>query len=281
MLKFIHLTDTHVIGGARLLYGADPTARLRTAVDSMNADHSDAAFVIHTGDMTHWGDAAAYEAFAAEISRLSMPIHLMVGNHDATEAFRAQFPAQPLDPNCFAQQVINTEVGRFILLDTRAEGRHSGQFCADRRAWLAETLEGSEAAFLFMHHPPFAIGIQSMDDIMLEDVEAFYELIAPHKHRLKHLFFGHLHRAVFGNWRGISWSCMRGLNHQVALDLAGADANIAGDLASPAYGVVLASNDQIIVHLHEFMDTSPRFSLKDPVGVDHEQHALNMRHEKA
>ena len=40
-MKFIHLTDTHVIGDG-LLYGQDPAARLRAAVASINAEHSDA-----------------------------------------------------------------------------------------------------------------------------------------------------------------------------------------------------------------------------------------------
>jgi 3',5'-cyclic AMP phosphodiesterase CpdA len=59
-MKFIHLTDTHVIGGDRLLYGANPARRLAQAVDSINAEHADAEFVIVTGDMTHWGDDDAY-----------------------------------------------------------------------------------------------------------------------------------------------------------------------------------------------------------------------------
>lgn len=50
-MKFIHLTDTHVIGKG-LLYGQDPAARLRAAVTSINTEHSDAAFVVLTGDMT-------------------------------------------------------------------------------------------------------------------------------------------------------------------------------------------------------------------------------------
>ncbi|MEM8803578.1 MAG: metallophosphoesterase, partial [Pseudomonadota bacterium] len=57
-MKFIHLTDTHVVGSG-LLYGQDPAERLAEAVTSINAEHSDAEFVIVTGDMTHWGDADA------------------------------------------------------------------------------------------------------------------------------------------------------------------------------------------------------------------------------
>lgn len=278
MLKFIHLTDTHIIGGGRLLYGSAPAAQLRAAVNSINAEHGDAAFVIHTGDLTHWGDAEAYDAFAAEIARLAMPIKLMAGNHDAGTAFRAAFPDQPVDENGFAQQVFDTAEGRFVLLDTRADGRHSGHLCAARLDWLGRAMEGAGDLFLFMHHPPFAVGIEAMDQIMLEDAEAFHDVIAPHKPRIRHLFFGHLHRAVFGNWRGVSWSCMRGTNHQVGLDLDGREPGIAGNLVPAAYGVALADKDRVVVHMHDFADLSPTFTLKAPEGDDHAAHALNIRH---
>lgn len=260
-MKFIHLTDTHVIGKG-LLYGQDPASGLSAAVRSINEDHGDAAFVVLTGDMTHWGDDAAYARFAREIGKLRMPVHLMVGNHDDTGAFASAFPDTPRDENGFVQTAFDTEHGHFLLLDTKEPGTHAGAYCAKRQDWLQGALERSDGpVLLFMHHPPFETGIKAMDRIMLQDAEAFYEVIAPHKTRIRHLFFGHVHRAIFGSWRGISYSCMRGLNHQVALDLETGPDRTAGNFEPPAYGVVLLSQDQVTVHLHDFTDASPRFFL--------------------
>jgi 3',5'-cyclic AMP phosphodiesterase CpdA len=61
-------------------------------VCSINSEHGDAEFVVLTGDMTHWRDAAAYGRFACEIRKLEMLVHLMVGNHDDTDAFAEAFP---------------------------------------------------------------------------------------------------------------------------------------------------------------------------------------------
>lgn len=277
-MKFIHLTDTHVIGGGRLLYGADPARRLAQAVDSINAEHADAAFVIVTGDLTHWGDAPAYEAFAAQIARLSMPVHLMVGNHDHTPDFAARFPDAPRDPYGFVQFSFDTGFGRAICLDTSTPGSHAGSLCPQRLDWLAQQLTTPGPVLLFMHHPPFAVGIAGMDRIMLQDAEALHAVLAPHTARIRHLFFGHLHRAVFGNWRGISYSCMRGLNHQVALNLSPDARGLPADLAAPAYGVVLLNDDCVTVHLHDFTDRSPRFTLHPPHGVQAADWALSMRH---
>lgn len=278
-MKFIHLTDTHVIGGGRTLYGANPARRLARAVDSINAEHGDAEFVVVTGDLTHWGDAGAYAAFAAEIGRLAMPVHLMMGNHDERDAFTEAFPEAPRDENGFVQSAFNTGRGRMLLLDTKAPGTHAGAFCAARRAWLRDQLDGFDGpVFLFMHHPPFDIGIHGMDTIKLEEPEAFHDVIAPYKARIRHLFFGHAHRATFGNWRGVSWSCMRGLNHQVALELGGTGPDIGGDFANPAYGVVLVNDDCTSVHMHDFADRSPRFGLSPPEGADPVAYQLEMEH---
>ena len=100
-----------------------------------------------------------------------------------------------------------------------------------------------------------------MDRIMMQDAEPFYDVIAPHESRIRHLFFDHVHRAIFGNWRGISYSCMRGLNHQVALELKSENDKIQGNFEPPAYGVVLLSPDTVTVHLHDFSDQSENFEL--------------------
>ncbi len=260
-MKFIHLTDTHVVGGG-LLYGQDPATALARAVQSINDAHGDAAFVVVTGDLTHWGDADAYARFAGEMGKLHVPAYLMVGNHDDTPAFAAAFPKTPRDENGFVQTVLHTEAGRFLLLDTKAPEGAGGAYCALRRDWLRRQLDGSDDPIvMFMHHPPCPVGIPAMDRIMLHEAEAFFDVIAPHIARIRHLFFGHVHRAIWGNWRGISYSCMRGLNHQVALDLGGPKDRISGTFEPAAYGVVLLGEDQVTVHLHDFTDSSERFDL--------------------
>ena len=259
-MKFIHLTDMHVVGTG-LLYGQDSAKRLSRAVASINAEHGDADCVIVTGDMTHWGDAEAYARFATEITKLTMPVYLMVGNHDDTPSLMQTFPDLPRDEYGFVQQAIDTAHGRFLLLDTKAPKGHAGAYCEARRDWLARQLELPGPVYLFMHHPPFKVGIKAMDAIMMLDAEAFHDVIAPHKHRIRHLFFGHVHRAIWGTWRGISYSCMRGLNHQVALDLDASAERINGNFEPPAYGVVLLQDDQVTVHLHGFADKSHSFPL--------------------
>ena len=278
-LKFIQVTDVHLISGARRLYGVSPESRLHAAIDSINQEHSDADFVVFSGDLVHWSSDENYAVFADAIKRLTMPVKLMLGNHDEPEALAKAVPGTPVDENGFVQYAEDTPAGRCLFLDTRRKDADTGEYCAVRLAWLRNELAASTGpVILFMHHPPMKVGMAGMDTLHLLDSEALFEALAPHLARIRHLFFGHVHRPIFGNWRGISFSCMRGLNHQLALDLEAPASSFPGSFEPAAYGVVLAEKDQLVVHMHEFMDRSPRFELSAPDGVDALERSLNMRH---
>jgi len=77
---------------------------------------------------------------------------------------------------------------------------------------------------------------------------------------VRHLFFGHVHRPISGSWHGVPFSTLRGTNHQVWLDFA-AKGDIPGSHEPPAYGVVLINHETVVVHSHDFMDQSLKFSL--------------------
>jgi 3',5'-cyclic AMP phosphodiesterase CpdA len=93
--KFIHLTDTHLARPGLKLYGLDPRARLDAAVADINAHHSDAAFAVVTGDLTHWGEVEAYANFAEAMAALKIPYIAMVGNHDRPFSTHWTRPATP------------------------------------------------------------------------------------------------------------------------------------------------------------------------------------------
>ena len=277
-MKFIHLTDTHLVTQGEGLYGLDPYKRLQQAVFSICRDHADAAFVALTGDMTHWGGVSEFKALKSALAPLPMPVDLVMGNHDLRHSFYEIFPDGPKDSNGFVQSVRETSMGRCLYLDTSCEGTHMGFYCADRRAWLQQQLsESDDPVFLFMHHAPFHVGISVLDEICLQEAEEFYQVIAPHKHRIRHLFYGHLHRATFGNWRGISNSCMRGTNHQACLDLRAGQKKLDASLEAPAYGVVLVDQDNLVVHMQEYLSDHLIFDNDPPEHIDPYIFARDMR----
>jgi 3',5'-cyclic AMP phosphodiesterase CpdA len=252
-MKLIHITDTHLVAPGKLLFGLDPQARLAACIDDIASHHADAALCVITGDLAHRGELAAYEALAAELDRLPMPVHALVGNHDAREPFRAAFPAAARDADGFVQAVVRRDEGDFIFLDTLDEGVHGGRLCDARLGWLAARLDeaGQRPVYLFMHHPPFAVGMTWLDEIALGEPERLARVVEGHD--IRHLFYGHVHRPVCGSWRGIPVSTMRGTNHQVPFDL-GPRIETLPTHEPPAYGVVLIEPDCVVVHFHDYLD---------------------------
>ena len=103
----------------------------------------------------------------------------------------------------------------------------------------------------------------AMDDIALKQSAEFAEVIASYRSRIRHLFFGHVHRPIFGSYGKIPFSTLRGTNHQVWFELD-ADAPHLASHEPPAYAVVFVAPDQVTVHFHDYLDR--RTLVKDGDG---------------
>jgi 3',5'-cyclic-AMP phosphodiesterase len=274
-MKLIHITDTHFVARGLKLYGLDPYVRLAAAIVDINTHHRDAELAIITGDLTHWGEPAAYASFLDCMSQLAIPYVPLVGNHDRRETCLEALTAAPRDEHGFVQGYRDASRGRLIFLDTLEHGTHAGHMCGKRLGWLARTLDETprnKPIFLFMHHPPFDVGIDVMDRIALIERDQFEAIIRPYHGRIRHLFHGHVHRPICGSWIGLPFSTLRGINHQVWFDLDPTSPHLASQEPA-AYGVVLVGDTTVIVHTHDYMDASPRFPFAKP-GVDDRTYVL-------
>jgi 3',5'-cyclic AMP phosphodiesterase CpdA len=259
-MKLIQVSDLHFVPPGTLLFGLDPRARLAAAIADINRHHGDAELCLFTGDLADCGMPAAYDALRETLAALSIPYRLILGNHDDRDNFLRAFPEAPRDEHGFVQTVVTSGVGDMILLDTHEPGQASGSFCAKRQAWLKARL--AEAAgrpvILFMHHPPLDIGIPAMDLIGLVDKQGFAEAVSgagAGAGGIRNIFFGHVHRPVSGSWRGIPYTSLRSLVHQVPFDLV-TESPVPYDHAPPAYNVIFLNGEDTVVHHHEFLDAS-------------------------
>ncbi|KKW68412.1 metallophosphoesterase [Lampropedia cohaerens] len=262
-MKFIHLTDTHLVEHGGDLFGTNPRTRLEQAVAHICEHHADAEALVITGDLTHLGQPGAYAALRECLEPLPMPVHTILGNHDGRENYRRFFPEAPRMPEGFVQYARPLGEYLALFLDTQDPGEHWGAFCETRACWLREQLQAADRpVVLFMHHPFFPVGIASMDALALREPRHFLAAIAGHEARIRHIFMGHIHRPIFGSVRGMPFSILRGTNHQVALVLGDDGSNdILGSHEPPQYGVVLLDAEQVVVHAEDYLDRSDRFYL--------------------
>lgn len=254
-MKFVQITDLHLAAPGQTVHGIDPQARLEACLADIASRHRDAEFCVITGDLAEYGEKAAYETLHSLLQGFAVKTHLMIGNHDDRAQFGLVFPNKIRDANGFVQSARRTDHGDFLFLDTVDEGCSPGTYCARRLAWLEQRLADADGrpVFLFLHHPPFDIGIPGLDGMRLLDAEPLAELLRDTP-AVQHLFFGHVHRPVWGTWQGIGFSGMRSLNHQVALDMHGA--GLVYSHESPAYAVALIDETRIVVHLNDYLDRS-------------------------
>ena len=95
------------------------------------------------------------------------------------------------------------------------------------------------------------LSVPYIDCLRLFNSEHLLTVLSQHREIIRHLFFGHVHRAVSGVWQDFPFSCVKGLNHQVALDMRGGQ-NPPYTHASPAYAVILLEGGDVVVHHREF-----------------------------
>jgi 3',5'-cyclic-AMP phosphodiesterase len=260
-MKFIHITDTHVMPRGEMLYGLDPEARLRACIADINRNHADAEFAVVSGDLTHHGHLEAYHVVRDCFAELTIPWHPMLGNHDKRPGFFEVFPDAPRDANGFVQYSFEAGGITFVCLDSHDPGGPWGTLCDQRLDWLRQELDriGDKPVYLFVHHPPFRVGIKRMDRNSLREPERLQAVLAGRRN-IRHLFYGHLHRPIAGSWHGIPFSTMRGTNHQVALNFE-IDGVVPGSREPPAYAVVFADPELTVVHFHDYLDQTADFHL--------------------
>lgn len=276
MYKLIHLTDTHLTLPGKPLYGIDPEARYKAAIDHLIDHNSDADCMVITGDLSHWGEPDAFRVLNTGLERLPFPTHLIIGNHDDRDVFRTECPHVPNDTHGFIQYRVETEAGTFLFLDTVQAGTHAGWYCEERLAWLKQALdEASGSVYLFMHHPPFPIHIPRMDRIGIVQQEAIADVIVA-SGKVRHIFFGHVHRPISGSWNGISFTTQFSTNHQVPLEFRNTDEGPDEPeftYEPPAYNVVCLEPGHTVVHTCFYSLDSDHITFGDAEDTDYEMRA--------
>lgn len=250
-MKLIQLTDIHLTTPGQTIGGRDPNANFEKALTHALAQHPDAEAIVVTGDLSDWGDRADYERLRARIATLPVPVHLAIGNHDDRATFLEVFP-ELADNDGHVQARFALRGGTGVVIDTWGPRSHAGFYCARRRAWLDATLTASEPpVFLFMHHNPVPTHVAPIDQMMLHDAEAFGAIVAAHRQRLAHIFFGHCHLPLAGSLHGVPVSSPRGTNHAGWADFTETRMLLASDLPE-SYAVIIAAGAAITVQMVEF-----------------------------
>lgn len=193
---FAFFSDTHLGLGKRNL----------DACRAMMGEIADGrpALAVNGGDVTDYGWAGEYDAYARVIDGVPFPVHHVPGNHDVRWAprglqiFRERVGAP--------YRVVEHEGAWFVLLDSTVPLSHYGHYETAQLRWLERELRrvGRRApVFVFTHH---WVG---RDPVMVDNARALYRVLEPYNVRL--VFNGHGHSDLLWDWDGLVSTMNRGL----------------------------------------------------------------------
>lgn len=253
MTRIVWMSDPH-FQGEGTIDGLNPRTRVAAAIDHANLHYPDADFAILSGDLVGGDLERSYAAMAGYLEKSRFPVYPMMGNNDERQGFRRHLSLPQNAMPDFVQFWIEAGDCQVICLDTHKPGSHAGQLCAARGAWLDDVLARSHGkpAYIFMHHPPFALGLPRQDEIRLDDGDAFLDLICRHRN-VRHLFMGHVHRPVCGTIRGIPFATIGAISFQAPAPRPAWDwDSFCPPAEAPHYAVVEIRNEDVTVQYIQF-----------------------------
>jgi Icc protein len=243
------ISDLHVQPAGEKAYGIVDTNRcLQAAVAHLNRLQPQPDIVIATGDLVDERTVAEYQMLKELLSPLRAPLYFVMGNHDDRTAFRQVFPDLPYMPReGYVQYVLDEFPLRLIVLDTLVDGESFGNLDAERLTWLDTQLanQPQQPTLIFMHHPPFATGLQGMDSLRCRGNEQLADMIRRYPN-VQRIACGHLHRSIQTVWAGTMGSIAPSVAHQVALTLL-TDQSPAFVMEPPAFQLHLWQADTGLV----------------------------------
>lgn len=254
-----HISDPHIVERGELLGGiVDSATNLRAALHHIERMAAPVDGVVVTGDLTNDGRREQYEHFVELMSTLTVPWHAILGNHDvigAADTADGALGAHVIHggPRCGSGVLVIGDVNVVGLTSAR-HADAGGTLDPIDTDWLDRTLSGLTGPTLVaVHHPPTAVGLESMDTMRLDPGSADALAAVVTRHRVDAVICGHLHRMTVTPYAGTIAISAPSVAFSVALDLA-EGATLAGSAEPPAMLVHRFSDGVLTTH-HSIIGT--------------------------
>jgi Icc protein len=252
-LKFVVMSDLHLMPEGELSLTLDTGARLEQAIDAVIARYGDADFCVLAGDLADLGQPAAYERLKTLLQRLPIPVHITLGNHDDRGTFLSVFGDEFAASTGKIDKVIDAKGYRVILLDSSEPGRVDGVLEAAQIDWLrarlAEALD--RPVIVILHHNANELHV-NVDRIRLLEADDFIAALKTHPD-IRQVIAGHVHLTSTATWHGLPFTTLAGGHYSVGFVVDQPDAPFPR-LAGPGQmAIVLGTPDRTTVLFEDFI----------------------------
>jgi 3',5'-cyclic AMP phosphodiesterase CpdA len=253
-LKFVVMSDLHLLPEGELSLTLDTAARLERAVDEVIARYGDADFCVLAGDLADTGNRAAYQRLKAIIARLPIPVHITLGNHDDRPTFLDSFGAHFAAETGKVDKIIDIKGYRIILLDSSEPGRVDGVLEAAQIEWLTARLAEAQdrPVIVILHHNANALHIHA-DTIRILEPDAFIAALKTHPD-IRQIIAGHVHLTSTAIWHGLPFTTLAGGHYSVSFDVDRPEAPLHRLEGPGQMAVVVGTPDRTTVLFDDFIN---------------------------
>jgi len=189
-IRIVQITDCHLGEEQGLeLLSMNPDESLDDVLSLINENHASNDLLIATGDLANEATLPAYQRLYRKLSdKLSYPFAWLPGNHDDPEIMATLGEDVNEKLHVLGDWLI-------ILLDSRREGCIYGHLDDSELAFLDETLAQNPNKHIMVcfHHQPVPIGSQWMDNYIIRNAPAFWDVVERHNN-IKVVLWGHIHQ---------------------------------------------------------------------------------------
>jgi 3',5'-cyclic AMP phosphodiesterase CpdA len=160
--SFVQISDTHI--GFAKDANPDVVGTLAQTIQDVNVAAPDAAFVLHTGDVTHLSKPEEFDTAAQLLKGLRQSdLHVVPGEHDVLDAdkslFFQHYGRGSVGQRWYAFDHAGVHIIALInVLDLQPGGQ--GRLGPEQLKWLADDLKGRSASqpiVVFAHMPLFEL----------------------------------------------------------------------------------------------------------------------------
>jgi len=245
-IKFVHITDTHLLDYAEgTFHGLNTKKSLELVLSESQLRYPDIDFLLFTGDISQTGTEKSYSLFRSVIKRHNLPVYCVPGNHDTPILL------QRIIPSCPDDSINIVSIGKFsiVLINSWVENKHYGMVTPRCLQQLDEHLKNSEEKFnvIAIHHPPVLINSKWLDEIGLQNQHEFLQVINKYS-RNSLLICGHVHQEIDQQLGNLRLLATPSTCHQYK---ANSDSMRRINTPSPAYrSVRLSATDGIDTKVH-------------------------------
>lgn len=238
LLRFVHVSDTHLSPGDNVDHGSreshysprvlaimkeamerrgNATAPVSTVpasvaskkmVEEINGLPFTPDFVLHTGDVMTDAEPDEYTYAKEILGEIAVPVFYIPGNHDSAEGIQ-RYLAEETEIKPTYDYVREVNGVQLVCVDDSTNGvDHGGKLSDEQLAWLDEicSADSDQPMIVAIHHQMRSLGHDIIDFFGTENGDEVHAIFKKAGPRLRGVFSGHIHQAIDIYDEGILYS---------------------------------------------------------------------------